>query len=297
MNTKKINIKGAAKTGIQPTVTVAVEQNFPKNQRIVNDNLAPYLFTGINKFWIWICKFAFIRNGLVRFTEKLMKGGWSLFLVRKRYIDSKLIETIQEQHIKSVVNLGAGMDTRLFRFPEVQNIKSWEVDLLVNIKSKYKAITRALGYFPSHITQVPINFIEEDIEVKLKEKGYQSKEKTFFIWEAVSQYLDESSILKMFKFFSNAPSGSYLTFTYVLKDFVEGVNLYDQELLYKNTVKKNIWKSGFYAQEIASKLKEYGWVLIEDIDYDGLNDRYVKPTGRKLGVVKIERVVFAKKIN
>ena len=296
MNSNTINTKEALKTGDQPTLTVAIEQSFPKNKRIINDELAPLLFTGMNRFWIWLSKWAFIRNGFVNLTEKLMKGGWSLFLVRKRYIDIKLIETIEKQNIKSIVNLGAGFDTRLFRLPETQKINSWEVDQPENIKGKRRAIERALGTFPSHVKQVPINFIEQDISSTLKEKGYQTEEKTFFIWEAVSQYLDDSSVKKMFEFFSKAPTGSYLTFTYVLKDFIEGENLYCQELLYKKTVKDNLWHSGFYPKEIASELKKYGWNLIEELGYEELNNRYVKPTGRKLGVLELERVVFAEKL-
>ena len=296
MKINKINTEAALKTGDQPTLTVAIEQSFPKSERVINDELAPLLFTGMNRFWIWLSKWAFIRNGFVNLTEKLMKGGWSFFLVRKRYIDIKLIETIEKQNIKSIVNLGAGFDTRLFRLPETQKINSWEVDQPENIKGKRRAIERALGTFPSHVKQVPINFIEQDISSTLKEKGYQVAEKTFFIWEAVSQYLDDSSVKKMFEFFSKAPTGSYLTFTYVLKDFIEGENLYGQELLYKKTVKDNLWHSGFYPKEIASELKKYGWNLIEDLGYEELNNRYVKPTGRKLGVLELERVVFAEKL-
>jgi len=296
MNNKTIDIKGAAKTGNQPTLTVAIEQSFPEKQRIIKDDLAPLLFSGLNRIWIKLSKVAFIRNGFVNLTEKFMTGGWSGFLVRKRYIDERLIETIEKHKIISVVKLGAGFDTRLFRLPKAQNITSWEVDQPENIKAKRSAIAKALGSFPSHVQQVSINFIEQDITSRLKENGYQTEEKTFFIWEAVSQYLDESSIQKMFEFFSNAPTGSYLAFTYVLKDFIEGENLYGQELLYKKTVKDNIWHSGFYPKEIASELKEYGWNLIEDLGYEELNNRYVKPTGRKLGVMELERVVFAEKI-
>ncbi len=296
MKINKINTEAALKTGDQPTLTVAIEQSFPKNKRIINDELAPLLFNGLNGFWIKLSKLAFIRNGFVNLTEKLMKGGWSFFLIRKRYIDIKLIETIEKQNIKSIVNLGAGFDTRLFRLPETQKINSWEVDQPENIKGKRRAIKRALGTFPSHVKQVTINFIEQDITSRLKENGYQTEEKTFFIWEAVSQYLDDSSVKKMFEFFSKAPTGSYLTFTYVLKDFIEGENLYGQKLLYKKTVKDNLWHSGFYPKEIASELKKYGWNLIEDLGYEELNNRYVKPTGRKLGVLELERVVFAEKL-
>ncbi len=292
----KINTEKASKTGDQPTLIVAIEQKFPKSERVINDDLAPLLFTGLNRFWIWLSKWAFIRNGFVKLTEKLMPGGWSAFLVRKRYIDERLIEAIEKQNIKSVVNLGAGSDTRLFRLPETQKINSWEVDQPENIKGKQKAIERAIGTFPRHVKQIPINFIEEDILSALKEKGYQVTEKTFFIWEAVSQYIADSSVRKMFEFLSKAPIGSYLTFTYILKDFIEGENLYGQELMYKKAVKGNIWHSGLDPEEIASELDKYGWKLIENLGCEELNKRYVKPTGRKLGVMELERIVFAEKI-
>ena len=73
MKINKINTEAALKTGDQPTLTVAIEQSFPKSERVINDELAPLLFTGMNRFWIWLSKWAFIRNGFVNLTEKLMK--------------------------------------------------------------------------------------------------------------------------------------------------------------------------------------------------------------------------------
>ena len=61
-------------------------------------------------------------------------------------------------------------------------------------------------------------------------------------------------------------------------------------------MKGNIWHFGFDPKEIAPELNKYGWNLIEDLGYEELNNRYVKPTGRKLGVMEVERVVFAEKM-
>lgn len=36
--------------------------------------------------------------------------------------------------------------------------------------------------------------------------------------------------------------------------------------------------------------------LIEDLDYAALGERYVKPTGRDLPAMKIERIVYAEKL-
>ena len=57
-----------------------------------------------------------------------------------------------------------------------------------------------------------------------------------------------------------------------------------------------IWHFGFDPNQIEAYLNKNGWKLIEDIDYAELGDRYVKPTGRSLGVLDIERMVYAEKI-
>ncbi|MGB0837419.1 MAG: class I SAM-dependent methyltransferase [Flavobacteriaceae bacterium] len=292
----KVDTKGAGKTGIKPTANAGFEQGYPVNERIITDDLAPKMFSGMDGFWIKISKYAGVRNFLVNLVEKTMPGGWSMFLVRKRYIDTKLRETLKDSSIKNIVNLGAGMDTRLYRFPEPRNFACFEMDQAESVKNKHKAIIKAQGIFPNYIKQVPINFITENIGDKLKSSGYNAQDKTFFIWEAVSQYLDMPSLEKTFEFFSNTPKGSYLAFTYVLKDFVEGRDLMNQDWLYKTTVKKGLWIASFDPSEINPFLKKYGWELIEDITYNQLDEAYVKPTGRKLGVCEVERVVFAKKI-
>lgn len=293
---KAINTKGAAKTGDQPTLTVAIEQNFPEEQRIINDKLAPKLYGGGNGFWIKITKNSVIRRWVVNLGEKFAPGAWSLFLVRKRYIDERFIEAIEKNKIKYAVNLGAGFDTRFYRFSEAQNMMAWEVDQAENIDSKKKAVEKALGAFPKHVKQVSINFINQNIEEVLKNQGFTGRDKTFFIWEAVSQYLDEAAFQKTFAFLSKASSGSQLVFTYVLKDFIDGENLYGQEFMYKKAVKQNLWHLGLETRCIPELLKKYGWQIKNDVGCAELDEAYVKPTGRKLGVMEIERIVFAEKV-
>jgi hypothetical protein len=41
---------------------------------------------------------------------------------------------------------------------------------------------------------------------------------------------------------------------------------------------------------LPSFLKEYDWQIIEDVSYDEMAERYIKPTGRMLSSTPIERV-------
>ena len=276
---------------------VAIEQNFPQEERIINDTLAPKLYSGADRFWIQLTKISVFRNLIVGLTEKLLPGGWSCFLVRKRYIDEHLLEAVGNREVEAVVNLGAGFDTRLYRFEALRNIPCWEVDQPINITAKERVLKSALKTVPENVTLTGINFVEQEIGELLKQSGYQAGVKTFFVWEAVSQYLNDAAVKKVFDFFAKAPAGSQLVFTYIPRDFIDGTNLYNQEKFYKRVVLKDkIWQFGFDPTTLGELLGRIGWKLVKDLGYTELSDRYVKPTGRNLGVLQIERVVYAEKV-
>lgn len=87
-----------------------------------------------------------------------------------------------------------------------------------------------------------------------------------------------------------------MAFTYVLKDFIEGKELYGLEKFYEQIiVKDNVWRFGFDPEEVAYFLGEYGWRMVEHLGCDELADLYMKPTGRELPSMVIERIVYAEK--
>jgi O-methyltransferase involved in polyketide biosynthesis len=48
-------------------------------------------------------------------------------------------------------------------------------------------------------------------------------------------------------------------------------------------------------EKVDEFLGKYGWRVVEHLGYDELGERYVKPTGRKLLSMAIERMVYAEK--
>lgn len=294
---EKFDTDAAAQTGIGPTLMVAIEQKFSSEQRIIQDNLAVKILPGGYRFFVKPMQIPVLRNWMVKASEKQVTGIWSGIMCRKRYIDDKVVSAVTgENSVDAIVNLGAGYDTRAYRLPALAPVPVWEVDQPVNIEAKQAGLNKALGQMPAHVTLVPINFMEEDLETVLKANGYPGDRKTFFIWEAVSQYLTETAVRQTFDFLAQAPAGSQLAFTYVLKDFVEGKNLYGLEKFYERMiVKDNAWHFGFATEEVVDFLSEYGWRLVEDLSYHELGERYMKPTGRDLPAMTIERMVYAEK--
>jgi O-methyltransferase involved in polyketide biosynthesis len=216
--------KKAADTAASVGAVIAIEQHFPRDERLIDDGLAGRLLPLGMRVFVWLLRFAWLRDWIIRSSEKGAPGAWAIFPVRKRYIDAQ--------------ELGSAL--------------------------------------ASH--------------------GYSSDMKTFFVLEAVTQYLTMAGIQTTFDFLAKAQSGSRLVFTYVRKDFVEGRAFYDNEDLYRRMVLKDkVWLFGLNPVEVADFLSGYGWRVLEHVGYEDLADAYVKPTGRQLESLALERIVYAEK--
>lgn len=286
--------KAAAKTGASPTAMVALEQYFPEKQRIIKDDTAYRILPFSMRAFVWLVKSDLGRAWMIRATEKEAPGLWSGMLCRKRYIDEKLIESANK--VNAVVNLGAGFDTRAYRLPVLSNMPVWEVDQPENIKSKQVRLYKLFGAVPSHVRLVPIDFDREELGTFLASYGYSGDMRTFFIWEAVTQYLTETGIRATFDFLAKAEHGSLLAFTYIRKDFLDGRVMYGWENIYKKYVKDKIWLFGMDPEEWPDFLEGYGWRIVEHVGYEELAERYIRPTGRELASTPVERIIYAEKV-
>jgi methyltransferase (TIGR00027 family) len=287
--------RAAGKTGAGPTVTVAIEQYFSGGMRIIDDDLAYSMLSFGMRAFVWLLRPAFLRDWMARSLEKPAPGIWGGLMCRKRYIDERLIESAGQ--IDAVMNLGAGFDTRAYRLPALTDIAVWEVDQTENIEAKRVRLTKLFGKVPEHVKLVPIDFDREDLGAVLTASGYSPDKRTFFVWEAVTQYLTEAGITGTFDFLSRAAAGSRLAFTYIRKDFIEGRVMYGQEELYKKyVVKQKIWLYGIDPEGVSDFVGKFGWRVIEHPTYAELAERYVKPTGRDLASTPIEQMVYAEKL-
>jgi methyltransferase (TIGR00027 family) len=286
--------EAAAKTSADPMSIVAMEQSFPKDQRIVDDNLAIQILPLSIRIVTRVTEIGFIRDWLINYTEKITPGIWGGILCRKRYINDKLND--MGDQIDGVVNLGAGLDTIVYSLNSISKLPIWELDQNIIIKHKQKRLTQILGTIPGNVKMIGIDFDHEDICKVLEKNGYSNDMRIFFIWEAVTQYLEEKSVRMIFDFLSHAHMGSKIVFTYVRKDFLDGNNMYGMDEVYKRFVETGTWKFGMDPESWPQFLEEYGWKIIEDVGAEDLVEKYVKPTGRIFASTAIERIISAEKI-
>jgi len=273
----------------------AVENLLPEDKRLFEDPYSEKILPPVYKYFVIIMRPPKIWNFLMNMREKSTPGVVGGIICRTRYIDDLLINAIKEG-FGAVVNLGAGMDTRAFRIPGIENIKYFELDSPELLKVKSSNIDKEIGELPSNVSFVPIDFDSQDIGEELKKAGYDLSSKTLFIWEGVTQYVSKEAVDSTIRYVARAATGSRIVFTYVLKSFINGSHIPDGlNLLYKTMLKmrKPFWFCGFAPAEMSEYLSKYSLSLIEDIGNEEYLERYIEPKGRDLTVMEIERTVLA----
>jgi len=273
----------------------AAENLLPEDKRLFEDPYSEKILPPIYRFFVMIMRPPRIWNFLMNMREKSTPGVVGGILCRTLYIDDVLINAIKEG-IETVVNLGAGADSRAFRIPGIESIPYFELDLPEVLKFKRSKINKKIGELPSNVSLVPIDFNSQDIGEELKKAGYALSSKTFFIWEGVTQYISKEAIDNTLKYVAQAPTGSKIVFTYVLESFINGSYIPDGlNSLYKTMLKKKnpLWHCGFEPAEMPGYLSKFPLSLIEDVGHQEFLERYIKPKGRELAVMDIERMVLA----
>jgi methyltransferase (TIGR00027 family) len=125
-------------------------------------------------------------------------GLSALMIVRTRYTDEKLLRAV-DAGARQVVILGAGFDTRAYRFADrLRDAQVFEIDSPATQTRKRQRVEAVFGSAPSNVRYVATDFRNADLRVTLREAGLQSHEKTIVIWEGVSMYLPERAVRATF---------------------------------------------------------------------------------------------------
>jgi methyltransferase (TIGR00027 family) len=273
---------------------VALEQYQPNEHRLIHDDLARQMLPGQVKLLVSLFGFKPLRQGFLSLIERGFPGTVG-GLCRKRYIDDKLVEALGSG-IDTVVILGAGLDTRAYRLPQTSTLSVYEMDLPQTIAYKEGKLRQLYGSVPRHVKLIPIDFDRQELEEVLRSHGYSLDQKSFFIWEGVTQYISETAVRSVFEFLAKVRSGSRIVFTYIVRDFIDGETTYGLERLYQQTrVKKQMWQFGLQPSQVAAFIGEYSWKEFEQVGADEYRQRYLDPMGRTDTVMEIERMVYAEK--
>lgn len=276
-------------------VVAAAEQSEPAQRRLVDDDLAARFLPAPTRWLVTATPPKLMRRLMMAAMERDGPGLWANMTCRKRYIADTIAEALDD--VDAVVILGAGFDTLAYRLARKTRVPIFEVDQRVNVERKTAAVRRVLGGLPSSVRLVPLDFEREDVLTTLTGQGYRADYRTFFVWEAVTQYLTADAVHATLESLRPAAPGSRLVFSYVRRDFIDGVNLYGAQRLYRRfRQRRQLWRFGLQPEEVAAFLDGHGWRLLEQLGPEQIVQRYVEPTGRNLTASQVEWSAYAVKV-
>lgn len=173
------------------TMARALEHLKPPDRRIIDDPWAHLFLSRASRTALR----AWSGSLTGRTLRRLGATGTSWVPLRHRFIDDHLIAAL-EGGAAQVVLLGAGYDTRAYRFAEeLDGRPVFEVDLPAISRSKAATIERHADELPAtRVLRVEVDFEEQSLDEELLRAGLEPDAVTFVTWEGVPMYLTRVAV-------------------------------------------------------------------------------------------------------
>lgn len=141
---------------------------------------------------------------------------------RHRYMDDILLAAL-EGGVEQVVVLGAGYDTRAWRFADqLAGRPVFELDFPATSRRKRDILARRADDLPTTAVHlVEVDFERDSFAERLVEAGFEEGAPSFFVWEGVTYYLTRRTVqasLARIRELSAPSSGLVADFWYLVDD-------------------------------------------------------------------------------
>lgn len=226
-----------SETALFAALRRAIANKDYKDEKLGPDHLAEYFLPAHFRFFIGFEK---IRANTKSKLDGYLPGLNEYVIARTAYFDSLFVDALNNE-IPQIVLLGAGYDSRAYRFAQMNNgTKILELDMAPTQNRKRKCLKRARIDIPQQVKLVPIDFNEESLRDVLEKAGYEKREKTLFIWEGVSYYLDAESVDATLRFVSHSSHNeSAIAFDYTISISEGNMNSYYGVKEFAQTMKEH----------------------------------------------------------
>lgn len=212
--------------------------------------------------------------------ERYFVIGVYEYVMARTIIFDLFFQQALEQGFEQMVFLGAGYDTRPYRFAALlDSVAIFELDISLTQEHKRRCLKNADIDIPGQIIFAPINFNTESIKDTLLSAGFDPGKKTFFIWEGVTFYLGAEAVDATLEFVRcNTLVGSAIAFDYIA--LWPGIfDAYGVKELIEFNSKNQSGESGnsFALEEgaIESFLSERGFEISDHLNSKEIEENYL----------------------
>jgi methyltransferase (TIGR00027 family) len=196
-------------------------------------------------------------------------------------------EAIRERPAPQVVILGAGLDGRNWRLPELRDAAVFEVDTPASQADKRDRAARLPGEPP---TWVAVDFARDRLGDALAAAGHRADAPTTWVWEGVVPYLTPADVDATTAAIAAASAaGSRLVVNYQVRARAAVAGRLVARLLAASTGRRSVWarepwRSTWTPAELAALLDRHGFATVRDTDLYAAAVDLGTPTTHRVGL-------------
>src|SRR5271154_2253291 len=190
----------------------ALESQRPPRQRLFNDPCAACFLSPRFRRALRIASIPVLSRAIPWLADIIIPGARSSGIARTRWIDDALVAALAKG-VRQVVILGAGFDCRAFRIPELRAARIFEVDHPQTFATKRAQLAEFIEREPANVTFVQIDFNCQSLEEVLRQAGFDTSQRSIFLWEGVTNYPTAEAVTSVLRFVASCAAGTELIFT------------------------------------------------------------------------------------
>lgn len=221
------------------------------------------------------------RSARERLQRRMLEGRVKLMVPRTVAIDTAIRDAASPQ----LVILGAGLDGRAWRMPELADTIVFEVD---HPDSQRRKRERAASLKPTarDLRFVPVDFTRDRLGDALAAAGHDPTRPTTWVWEGVVMYLERSDIEATLRVVqARSVQGSHLLILYTSPSLIRKVAGLALRVIGEP------FRSAFSAEQMRALLADFGFSVAHDDDLAQIATRLAADPSR---LFKDIRLVSAK---
>ncbi|MET7987394.1 class I SAM-dependent methyltransferase [Streptomyces sp. NPDC005281] len=176
------------------------------------------------------------------------------------------IDEALRAHVRNqLVILGAGLDTRAWRMPELARTDVWEVDHPASQQDKQTRLPARSAALARSVRFTPVDFAVDDLGTALDAAGHDPSAPTTWLWEGVVPYLtrDEVRATAAAVAARTAP-GSTLVVNYQAPSARAAAGRLLTRVLGSSITSGEPWRSLWRPRQLAALLAEHGLRVVLD---------------------------------
>lgn len=206
------------------------------------------------------------------------EGVYEYSIARTAYFDH-IVEQALRENIPQIVFLGAGYDSRPYRYSEFAGeTRIFELDDRDTQQRKRESLRQANVPIPERLTYAALSFNRDILEDILFKAGFDKGQRSLFIWEGSTYNLSAGDVDETLRFIhAHSQAGSTVCFDYnIIPAEMAEANMSDEMKEIMNpAISSEHVQFGIEEKKIGAFLAERDFIIIEHLTAEEMEKKYL----------------------